>query len=80
MPTAVQLCTALMFVYGVQSVLCCKEILYSTIQMFNRPQIKLVLCKFSKLCTVCTVPCIVAYKCAAHKYYTALYKCFSVLK
>ena len=31
MHTAVQLCTALMFVYGVQSVLCCTEILYSTI-------------------------------------------------
>ena len=31
MHTAVQLCTALMFVYSVQSVLCCTEILYSTI-------------------------------------------------
>ena len=80
MPTAVQLCTALMFVYGVQSVLCCKEILYSTIQMIIRLQIKLVLCKFSKLCTVCTVQCAVAYKSAVHKYCTALYKCSSVLE
>ena len=40
--TAVQLCTALMFMYGVQSVLCCTEIMYSTIQMFIRLQIKLV--------------------------------------
>ena len=60
--------------------ICCTEILYSTIQMFIRLQIKLVLCKFSKLCTVCTVPCTVAYKCAVHKYCTAQYKCSLVLK
>ena len=80
MHTSVQLCTALMFVYGVQSVLCCTEILYSTIQMFIRPQIKLVLCKFSKLCKDYTVTCTVAYKCAIHKYCTEVYKCSLVLK
>ena len=38
------------------------------------------LCKFPKLCTVCTVQCTVAYKCAVQKYCTALYKCSSMLK
>ena len=58
--TAVQLCTALIFVYGVQSVLCCTKILYSTIQMFIRFQIKLVCVNFLNcvqfvLCRVSTL-------------------------
>ena len=79
MHTAVQLCAALLLVYGVQSVLCCTEILYSTIQMFIRNQIKLVLCKFLKLITFWTVQSTVAYKYAVQKYCTALYKCSSML-
>ena len=39
MHRAVQLYRALVFVYGIQSVLCCIEILYSTIQMFIGLQI-----------------------------------------
>ena len=64
MHTAVQLCTALMVVYGVQSVLYCTEILFIRLQM------KLVLCEFPKLCTVYTVQCTVANKCALQKYCT----------
>ena len=59
------LCTAALFVYFDSLSTS------TTIPSF----LKLVLCQFPKLCTVCTEPCTVAYK-----YCTAQYKCSSVLK
>ena len=64
------LCTATLFVYFDSYSNC------TTIPSF----LKLVLCQFPKLYTVCTVQCTVAYKCAVQKYCKAQHKCSLVLK